>query len=614
MIETTRPELLAACVALVAHPDDERYRPLFGGTVTTPVFGVEVPVVAHPLAEKDKGTGIAMVCTFGDLTDVTWWRELRLDTRAIVGRNGRIVADPPPGLTSEAGLAAYERVAGATLHTARERMVELLRESGDLHGDARPITHAVKFYEKGTKPLEIVTSRQWYIRNGGRDDDLRAALAARGDELEWIPSYMGVRYQNWVEGLNGDWLISRQRYFGVPFPVWYRIGEDGEVDYANPIPADEAALPVDPSSDPAPGYGEEQRGQPGGFTGDPDVMDTWATSSLTPQIASGWVTDPDLFERTFPMDMRPQGHDIIRTWLFSSVVRAHLEHGSVPWKRAAISGWVLDPDRKKMSKSKGNVVTPIPLLEEYGTDAVRYWACNGAPGTDTATDFGQMKIGRRLAIKILNASRFALSLGAADDPGLVTEAIDRAMLAELADVVDAATDAFDQFHYTRALERTEAFFWSFCDDYLELVKGRAYGGRGDAPAQSAQAALSLALSTLLRLFAPVVPFVTEEVWSWWQEGSVHRAPWPDAAELRAVAGDADRGVLVVAADVLGAVRKAKSDAKRSMRSEVTRVEVADSGTRLAALRSAQDDVMDAGRVAELVEVEADAFRVERRPR
>jgi valyl-tRNA synthetase len=610
MIETTRPELLAACVALVAHPDDERYQPLFGGTATTPVFGVEVPVVAHPLAEKDKGTGIAMVCTFGDLTDVTWWRELRLDTRAIVGRDGRIVADPPPGLTSAAGVEAYGRLAGATVHTARERMVELLRASGDLHGDPRPITHAVKYFEKGAKPLEIVTSRQWYIRNGGRDDDLRAALAERGRELEWIPSYMGVRYQNWVEGLNGDWLISRQRYFGVPFPVWYRVGHDGEVDYAHPIPAPEDTLPVEPSSDPAPGFEESQRGQPGGFVGDPDVMDTWATSSLTPQLATGWETDPDLFARTFPMDLRPQAHDIIRTWLFSSVVRSHLEHGTVPWKRAAISGWVLDPDRKKMSKSKGNVVTPIPLLEEYGTDAVRYWACNGAPGVDTAADFTKMKIGRRLAIKILNASRFALGLGAAHDPALITEPLDRAMLAELADVVDAATEAFDQFHYTRALERTEAFFWSFCDDYLELVKGRAYGARGDGPAQSAQAALAVALSTLLRLFAPVLPFVTEEVWSWWQEGSVHRAPWPGSDELRAVAGDTDTTVLSVAADALSGVRKAKSDAKRSMRSEVTRLEIADTAPRLAALRLAQDDVMDAGRVAELVELEADAFRVD----
>jgi valyl-tRNA synthetase len=289
------------------------------------------------------------------------------------------------------------------------------------------------------------------------------------------------------------------------------------------------------------------------------------------------------------------------------MVRSHYEHGSAPWRAAAISGWVLDPDRKKMSKSKGNVVTPIPLLEEYGTDAVRYWAANGTPGTDTAADFGQMKVGRRLAIKILNASRFALGLAEADDPGLVTEPLDRAMLARLADVVDVATAALDDGRYTRALERTEAFFWAFCDDHLELVKARAYGGRGDDAARSAQAALALALSTLVRLFAPFLPFVTEEVWSWWQEGSVHRAPWPTAEPLRSAAGAVDPLVATVAADVLGAVRKAKSDAKRSMRAEVDRVVVTDTVDRLGALALVVDDVGDAGRVASLEVAEGALF-------
>jgi len=603
-IETTRPELLAACVALVAHPDDERYQPLFGRTVTTPVFGVEVPVKAHHLAEPDKGSGIAMICTFGDLTDVVWWRELQLDTRAILGRDGRVVHDPPPGLDSPAGLDAYARIAGATTFTARERTVEMLRESGDLHGDPKPIRHAVKFYEKGNKPLEIVTSRQWYLRNGGRDEELRAELLDRGNELHWVPDFMRVRYENWVGGLNGDWLISRQRYFGVPFPVWYRVDADGEPDHEHPITADEATLPVDPSSDCPPGFGEAQRGQPGGFVGDPDVMDTWATSSLTPQIVCGWERDPDLFARTFPMDLRPQAQDIIRTWLFSTVVRSHAEFGTLPWKTAAISGFIVDPDRKKMSKSKGNVVTPKALLEEYGSDAVRYWAANGAPGTDSAFDTGQMKVGRRLAIKLLNASRFALGIGTAEDPALVTEPIDRAMLADLAAVVEVATAAFDEYQYARALERTETFFWSFCDDYLELVKGRAYGSRGEAEAESAQAALALALSTMLRLFAPFLPYVTEEVWSWWQEGSIHRAAWPTAGPLRQVAGDADPLVLSTAAAALGGIRKAKSEAKLSMRAEAGRVEVHDRAERLAALALAADDVMEAGNASELAVHEA----------
>jgi valyl-tRNA synthetase len=600
-IDTTRPELLPACVALVAHPDDERYRPLFGTTARTPVFGMEVPVLAHRAADPEKGTGIAMVCTFGDTTDVVWWRELQLPTRTVVGHDGRFLPEPPEGLDA----AVYAQLAGATVHTARERVVALLRERGRLVGEPQRITHAVKFYEKGDKPLEIVTTRQWYVRNGGRDADLRAALLERGRELAWHPAHMRARYENWVEGLNGDWLVSRQRFFGVPFPVWYPLDEHGEPAYDRPIPAAEDALPVDPSTDVPPGYTEAQRGVPGGFAGDPDVMDTWATSSLSPQIAGGWCTDDDLFQRVFPMDLRPQAHDIIRTWLFSTVLRAHTEQGTLPWAHVAISGWILDPDRKKMSKSKGNVVTPMALLEQYGSDAVRYWAAGARPGTDTAFDTGQMKIGRRLAIKVLNASRFALSTGAA--PGDITAPLDRALLAELADTVEAATAALDDFDHARALEVTERFFWHFCDDYLELVKARAYGEHGPEAAASAHAGLATALSVLLRLFAPVLPFVTEEVWSWWQEGSVHTATWPDAAELRAQAGDP--AVLAAATDVLTAVRRAKSEAKVSMRTDVATTVVTAPRDVLDRLDLAVADVRSAGRIQELDVREGAALEV-----
>ncbi|MEU0492018.1 valine--tRNA ligase [Nocardiopsis sp. NPDC006139] len=596
-IETTRPELLAACVALVAHPDDERYQDLFGTTVTTPVFGVEVPVKAHRLADPEKGSGIAMICTFGDTTDVTWWRELQLETRPIIGWDGRILADPPAGLESGAAREAYDRLVGATVHTARERVVEMLRESGDLVGDPKPITHPVKFYEKGDKPLEIVTTRQWYIRNGGRDEDLRRRLVERGRQLTWHPEHMRSRYENWVEGLNGDWLISRQRFFGVPFPVWYPLDADGNPRYDEPLLPTEQQLPVDPSSEAPAGYTEDQRGRPNGFTGDPDVMDTWATSSLSPQIASGWERDEDLFRRVFPMDYRPQGQDIIRTWLFSTVVRAHFENDTLPWHTTGISGWILDPDRKKMSKSKGNVVTPLALLEKYSSDAVRYWAASGRLGTDTAMDEGQMKVGRRLAIKILNASKFVMSVageGAVADPASVTEPLDRAMLATLAEVVEDATAAFTAYDHTRALERTERFFWDFCDDYLELVKARAYD-TGSAEGASARSALLIALGALHKLFAPFVPFVAEEVWSWWQEGSLHAQSWPDAAEYRAAAADGDPVVLTATAEVLRAVRKAKSEAKLSMRAEVERVRV--TGKRVEAARAAAADIAAAGRAS-----------------
>ncbi len=605
MIDTTRPELLAACVAVVAHPDDERFQPLFGTSVVTPLYGVRVPVVAHRLADPEKGTGAAMICTFGDVTDVVWWRELHLDTRAIVGPDGRIKAAPPEAI-SGAGVTAYEEIAGKTVKQAQKIVVEQLQSSGELDGEPRPITHPVKFYERGERPLEIITSRQWYFKNGGRDADLRAELVRLGRELRWHPEHMRSRYETWIDGLNADWLISRQRYFGVPFPVWYRVDAEGNVEHDDPILAAEETLPVDPSTQTPPGYDESQRGAPNGFVGDPDVMDTWATSSLTPQIATGWVDDADLFERTFPMNLRPQGPEIIRTWLFDTVVRAWFEHGGLPWADATLNGWILDPDRKKMSKSKGNVVTPMPLVEQYGADALRYWACNGRPGVDTAIDEGVMKIGRKLAVKMLNASKFVLRVAGDADDGVAgpTDPIDQAMLVALAELVGEATVAFDQFDYARSLERTERFFWSFCDDYVELVKDRAYGSRGAEHAASAGHTLRTCLSTLLRLFAPCLPYVTEEVWSWWQEGSVHRSPWPEAPQA-----SGDVSVFTTAAGVLGAVRKVKSEQKVSLATPVDRVVVRAPAEQLAALEQARDDVCEAGKIANLETEVASDFDV-----
>jgi valyl-tRNA synthetase len=467
-------------------------------------------------------------------------------------------------------------------------------------GDARPIVHQVKFFEKGDKPLEIVSTRQWYITNGARDGGLRDTLLERGSEIGFAPDFMRVRYDNWVGGLTGDWLVSRQRFFGVPLPVWYELDADGEKGAV--IVPGEDALPVDPASDPAPGYDESRRGVPGGFIGEVDIMDTWATSSLTPQIAGGWERDPELFDLVFPYSLRSQGQDIIRTWLFSTVLRAQLEHGSIPWKNAAISGFIVDPDRKKMSKSKGNVVTPAALLDEHGSDAVRYWAASSRLGTDAAFDPQnpkQVKIGRRLAIKVLNAAKFVYAFPSPAE-SQITNPLDLDMLAELDAVVTVATKAFDDLDHAKALEVTEQFFWVFCDDYLEVVKERAYGAIDAAGQASAATALRLAIDTLLRLFAPFIPFATEEVWSWTHEGSVHVAEWPteDALSERT-------GLRPLVSEALIGIRRTKTDAKVSQKTIVTSATLVGP----AILAGAIDDLKAVGKILELTFVDGPDVQV-----
>ncbi|MEZ4333025.1 MAG: valine--tRNA ligase [Myxococcota bacterium] len=628
VIATTRPELLPACVGVTAHPDDPRYKPFFGKRAITPLFRAPVPIFPSELADPEKGTGILMVCTFGDQTDVQWWRTQGLALRQVVGLDGRLrpvdfAAAPYESLDVAKANAAYAELVGKTVKQAQARIVEMLRDpAGSATGggaplvrDPEPIQHSVKFYEKGDRPLELLPTRQWFCRLL----DHKSELIAKGEEVEWHPAHMRARFRDWTENLSLDWCLSRQRYFGVPIPVWYPLDAQGRPDYDRPIVAEAEAMPVDPTTDVPKGYTAAQRGAPGGFVGDPDVFDTWFTSSLTPQISSHWSVDPARHAKLFPADVRPQGHDIIRTWAFYTIAKALLHENTVPWHHALISGWILDPDRKKMSKSKGNVMTPLPLIETFGADAARYWAASARLGADTAFDENVFKVGKRLVTKVFNAAKFVLALPADDAP--VTHELDRAFVGELRALVESVTQSFEAYQYAHALQETETFFWTrFTDTYLELTKVRARGegtgtsrGRGAAEADlasgSAIAALRLGLSVLIRLLAPVLPFITEEVWSWSfaaehaaaagdgsASRSVHRAPWPAPPELARVAPPDEASSFEIAIAALAAINKAKADAAVSMGREVDRLVLQASEATLAVFSGVRADVLAAARV------------------
>jgi valyl-tRNA synthetase len=617
VIATTRPELLPACVGVAAHPDDERYQGLFGRRAVTPVFHAPVPVFASDKVDREKGTGILMVCTFGDATDVQWWREQSLPLRQVIGRDGRLQAvefgsAAFPSLQPEAARRAYTRLQGQRPAEARKAVVELLRDPGAaattdgqpaLVGEPQPIEHSVKFYEKGDRPLEYVPTRQWFVRLMDR----KAQLVESGERVQWHPDFMRVRFRDWTENLQLDWCVSRQRYFGVPIPVWYPVDAAGHTDFSRPILPDEKALPADPMIHTPPGHTEAQRDQPGGFRADPDVFDTWFTSSMSPQIATGWPDNAARHRRLFPMDLRPQSHEIIRTWAFYTIVKALLHEGTIPWRHAAISGWVLDPDRKKMSKSKGNVLTPTHLLEQFGSDAVRYWALSAKLGVDTAFDEKVLKVGRRLVVKLYNVAKFVLSQSGADGP--VTRPLDRGFLARLRRVVVEASQAFDDHEHARALELTEQFFWrSFTDTYVEMAKARAKSESDPEGRASAVGALRLGLKTLLRLFSPFLPYITEETWAWSfaREGAslLQRASWPTAEELER-AGSGEEDVFEAAVGFLETVHRAKGAAGASVGRHVSRLSVAAHPATAERLGRALDDALAAARVLE--------YAIERRP-
>ncbi len=603
-IATTRPELLPACIGITAHPDDNRYKHLFGMKATTPLFHSPVPIFPSKDADPEKGTGILMVCTFGDAMDVEWWKKEKLPLKQIIGKNGRILpvefgegiweSDKP-----KTARANMERLEGKTIKSARIEIIEMLEEGYNgnsyIHKPSESITHSVRFYEKGKRPLEILSSRQWFMSIV----DKKETLLKAGDKINWNPAHMQKRYADWTENLKFDWCISRQRFFGVPIPVWYPLNEHGIPDMMNPILPKISSLPIDPASDTPENYTEDERDKPCGFTSERDIFDTWFTSSLTPQISSGWTGDKELFKKIFPMSIRPQSHEIIRTWTLYTIIKSILHDKSIPWENVLISGWILDNERKKMSKSKGNVLTPEAWFDKYGADSVRYWSAGAKLGSDTAFDEKTLKTGQKLVTKIFNASKFVLSFPPEGKEELLN--LDKSFLAKLQNKCGEATELFNQFNFSGALSAIEGFFWhSFTDSYLELVKSRAKmeDGWRKMERDSAIYTLRKTLNILLRMFAPFLPFITEEIWSRdflndSKEISIHRCAWPTENDF---GSKGDPEIFSLAAKCLKSIHSRKSEAGVSLKAEIREAEIALSEEELDYFTYIERDLLKAGRI------------------
>ncbi len=524
-IATTRPELLPACVALYHHPSDSRYDGLERATV--PLFGYEVPVLTDESVDPEYGTGLMMVCTFGDSEDVLKWRRDRLPLRLVVEPDGRL------------GELAGE-FAGLQLTQARAAIVKALDEAG-LLVSSEPVRQVVGVHERCQTPVEFQIRPQWFIAVREHADRFRARAA----ELEWIPPFMRRRLEDWIDGLKWDWNITRQRRYGVPFPVWFCAA------CATPVLARVEDLPVDPLADPPPAASCPACGH-GELAADPDVMDTWMTSSLTPQVNDGWAvggTDPALA----PMSMRVQAFEIIRTWLFYSVVQSELLFGRVPWRTALISGWGLSEQGKKLSKrdldkSTGadgyNRYVPDDVMAKYGADAMRLWATKGRIGTDLRYNEKDIRTGRKFAVKLWNVGRFlSMNLGDQDDvsapppPPGERDIVDRWLLAHLAGTVAEATAAFEGHDYMQAHQAAARMFWSvYCDRYLEMIKDRLGQDANSAQDRdSARWTLRESFRVLLGLFAPFAPFVTEAMYQQFYRAqedavSLHLTRWPAVDE------------------------------------------------------------------------------------
>mgnify|MGYP001391094079 FL=1 len=610
VISTTRPELLAACVGIATHPDDKRFKNLIGKTAITPLFEVEVPIFSSELVDKDKGTGILMVCTFGDNVDVQWWKEEKLETRIIVNKFGRLkeVDFNSQNFKSKKPKKAndfYKMIEGKNLKQAKKIIVEMLSEPLNFNNKAalvsqpREIMHSVRFYERSKTPLEILSTRQWFVKLL----DKKKMLLEKSNQIEWHPTFMSKRFENWTENLNMDWCISRQRFFGVPFPIWYKLNENLQPDYDNPLFPDESELPVDPSEDTPKEFNENQRGKPNGFVGEKDVFDTWFTSSMTPQIGGKWGTGEDFFDKILPYDIRPQSHEIIRTWAFYTVVKSALHHNEIPWKNVIISGWVLDPDRKKMSKSKGNVVVPNDLIEQYGADAVRYWSANARLGADTANDEQVFKVGKKLVVKIFNASKFVLNnFHKIDvlDKSNIKNPLDKSLVFIFNNYLEKITESLNKYQFAEALNLTEDFFWNyFTDNYIELVKNRRLNG-SSVDSLSASTTLILILENVLKLFAPFVPMITDEIWltMYPDKKSIHLQKWPQKIDVDL--NNISSHEFEVAKESIASIRKEKTSNEIGLGKEVEKITITVNKEKIEALNQVLGDVQDAARANNLV--------------
>jgi valyl-tRNA synthetase len=616
-IATTRPELLPACVAVFAHSGDERYAPYMGRKIRTPHFNAEVQVMADDRVDPEKGTGIVMCCTFGDTTDIDWWQGYGLDTKVCLDEAGR--------LNELAG-----EFAGMPLMEGRKAIVAKLREEGLLTKSWK-IEHTVNCHERCGTPLEFIVTPQWFIRLLDKKDD----LIAFGAKCRWFPEFMGVRYRHWVENLRWDWCVSRQRYYGVPFPVWYCRG------CGAPIFAHDEDLPVNPLTDKPPvkicPHCDTTEFRP-----EHDVFDTWMTSSLTPQINAKWGEPDDRMAQLFPLTLRPQAHDIIRTWAFYTITKAYLHEGNIPWDDVMISGHAQDIQRRKISKSKSKTVNPRDMITQFSADAVRYWAGSVKLGADTFIDLQDPREsfegGKRLVTKLYNAAKLAHAhlLGFTPQGNLaevITHPIDRWLLKRLADTTARAASELDAYEYSEALAATERFFWNdFCDNYLEIAKCRLYGDafadlvveEAEKMRASALQTLHLALEAVLKMFAPFTPHITEEVWHWHfaafsDKPSIHLAPWPDA-ELFASLTDAESEA--AGNDVFEALalaRKAKSELNISIKKQAKKLTIgfkaadAVDQKRLANIKRMQTDLLNTANADELelkAEVLAEGYELD----